>query len=357
MQEMSDITFDEEEDDFATSEEELKDYLEKLRVKINIFGAGGAGSNTINRLMKEGINGSTLIACNTDAKHLLKIKANHKILLGKNLTRGLGSGAEPKVGEQSAKESDRDIMKYLSGTNIVFITAGLGGGTGTGAAPYIASRARDSNVLSISVVTLPFKSEGRKRMENAEYGLSRLLRNSDSVIIIPNDKLLELVPDLPLEKAFRFADEIIVKSITGISDLVTKPGLINLDFNDLRTVMKNSGLAMIGMGMSDEEAGERIEKAVEKAINSPFLDLDLSGATGVIINVTGGRDLQLEEASSAVEMIRQKVGKHARIIWGATVDQKYDGTVEILIVATGLPNPYRSVESERKSGDDIDTVT
>lgn len=354
---MVDINFDDEEDDFATSESELKEYLEKLRVKIDIFGAGGAGSNTINRLMNEGINGANLIACNTDAKHLLSIKSNHKVLLGKTLTRGLGSGAEPRIGEQSAKESDREIMKYLSGANIAFITAGLGGGTGTGAAPYIAGRARDSNTLSISVVTLPFTSEGKKRKENAEWGLERLLRNSDTVIIIPNDKLLELVPDLPLEKAFRFADEIIVKSISGITDLVTKPGLINLDFNDLRTVIKNSGLAMIGMGMSDEEPGERVEKAVEKALNSPFLELDISSATGVIINVTGGRDLQLEEASNAADMIRKKVNRQARIIWGATVDQKYDGTVEILIIATGLRKPGSLMFEGKEKAGDIDIVS
>lgn len=357
MQEMSYISNEEDEDDFATSEEELREYLERLRVKINIFGLGGAGSNTINRLMQEHLKGITLIACNTDAKHLLKIKANHKVLLGKNLTRGLGSGAEPKVGEQSARESDREIMKFITGTNIVFITAGMGGGTGTGAAHYVASRARESNVLSISVVTLPFTSEGRKRKENADYGLAKLVRNSDSVIIIPNDRLLDLVPDLPLEKAFKFADEIIVKSITGISDLVTKPGLINLDFNDLNTVMRNSGVAMIGMGMSDEEPGERIEKAVDKALNSAFLSMDLSEATGVIINVTGGQDLQLDEASSAAELIRKKVGKHARIIWGATVDQKYDGRVEILVVATGLSYPLGSGASTAGNGDDIDTVS
>jgi cell division protein FtsZ len=328
--------FDDREDDFSTSDEELQNYLEQLRVKIMIFGAGGAGSNTINRLMKEGINGATMIACNTDAPHLLKTKANHKILMGKTLTRGLGSGADPRVGEQAARESDQEIMKYITGTDIAFITAGLGGGTGTGSAPYIASRAKDSGALTISVVTLPFKSEGKVRMENATQGLSRLSNFSDTVIIIPNDKLLELVPDLPLEKAFRFADEIIVKAITGISDLVTKPGLINLDFNDLKTIVKDSGLAMIGIGMSSAEPGMRVEEAVQKAMNSPFLKFDMSNSSGVIINITGGSDLQLEESSSAAEIIRKQVGKSTQIIWGATVDPKYTGSVEVLVVATGL---------------------
>ncbi|HLH86372.1 MAG TPA: cell division protein FtsZ [Thermoplasmataceae archaeon] len=348
---------DHEEDDFITSDEELQEYLEKLRVKIRIFGAGGAGSNTINRLMKEGISGAQMIACNTDAPHLLRVKANNKILMGKTLTRGLGSGADPRVGEQAAKESDQEIMKFLSGSDIVFVTAGLGGGTGTGSAHYIAGRARDNGALAISVVTLPFKSEGKIRMDNACWGLNRLLKASDTVIIIPNDKLLELVPDMPLEKAFRFADEIIVKSITGISDLVTKPGLINLDFNDLRTVMKNSGLAMIGMGLSSGEPGSRLEEAVQKALNSPFLQLDMSTATGVIINVTGGTDMQLEEASTAADMIRKKVGRTTRIIWGATVDPKFNGQIEVLLVATGLSSDIVNCGDSQKSNDGIDLVS
>lgn len=328
--------YDDREEDFSTSDDELQNYLEQLRVKIMIFGAGGAGSNTINRLMKEGINGATMIACNTDAPHLLKTKANHKILMGKTLTRGLGSGADPRIGEQAAKESDQEIMKYVAGSDISFITAGLGGGTGTGSAPYIASRSKDNGALTISVVTLPFKSEGKVRMENAAQGLNKLSNYSDTVIIIPNDKLLELVPDLPLEKAFRFADEIIVKAITGISDLVTKPGLINLDFNDLKTIVKDSGLAMIGIGMSSAEPGLRVEEAVQKALNSPFLKFDMSNSSGVIINVTGGTDLQLEESSSAAEIIRKQVGRSTQIIWGATVDPKFTGSVEVLVVATGL---------------------
>ncbi|MEM3675838.1 MAG: cell division protein FtsZ [Thermoplasmataceae archaeon] len=346
-----------ENEDFITSDEELKEYIEKLRVKIRIFGAGGAGSNTINRLMKEGISGAQMIACNTDAPHLLRVRANNKILLGKTLTRGLGSGADPKVGEQAAKESDQDIMKFVSGSDIVFVTAGLGGGTGTGSAPYIAGRARDSGALAISVVTLPFKSEGKIRMDNASWGLNKLLKASDTVIIIPNDKLLELVPDMPLEKAFRFADEIIVKSITGISDLVTKPGLINLDFNDLKTVVKNSGLAMIGMGLSSGEPGSRLDEAVQKALNSPFLQMDMSSSTGVIVNVTGGTDMQLEEASAAAEIIRQRVGRTTRIIWGATVDPKFNGQIEVLIVATGLRSEIIKLWDDQKGNDGIDLVS
>ena len=348
--------FDDQDDNFSTSDEELQKYLEQLRVKIRIFGAGGAGSNTINRLMKEGINGATMIACNTDAPHLLQTKATNKILMGKNLTRGLGSGADPRIGEQAARESDQEIMKFVSGTDISFITAGLGGGTGTGSAHYIASRSRDSGALTISVVTIPFSSEGKTRMQNAIWGMKKLINSSDTVIIIPNDKLLELVPDLPLEKAFRFVDEIIVKAITGISDLVTKPGLINLDFNDLRTIMRNSGLAMIGMGISSGEPGSRVDEAVQKAMKSPFLDFDLSSASGVIINVTGGRDLQLEETNNAAEAVRKQVGRNTRIIWGATVDPKYDGNVEVLIVATGISSNNLPKFDNVDSGSGIDFV-
>lgn len=335
-----------------TSDEELLNVIERLKVHIKIFGAGGAGSNSINRLMKEGIKGANLIACNTDAPHLLRIRSHNKILLGKNLTRGLGSGADPRIGEEAARESEHEILKFVNGSDIMFVTAGLGGGTGTGSAHYIAKIAKNLGALTIGVVTLPFKSEGVVRMQNASWGLSKLVRASDTVIIIPNDKLLELVPDLPLEKAFKFADEIIVKAIAGLTDLVTNPGLINLDFNDLKTIMENSGVAMIGIGVSSANENSRVVDAVEKAINSPFLQLDMSSATGVIVNVKGGRDMQLQEANDAAEEVRKRVGKNARIIWGANVDEKYDGKVEILVVATGLASDYLKLASESSKPDD-----
>ena len=351
--------FEEEEEKIGTSEEELQEYLDKLKVKIRVFGAGGAGSNTINRLMKEGIVGASLIACNTDAAHLLKIKANHKVLLGKNLTRGLGSGADPKVGEQAAKESDQEIVKYTSSVDIAFVAAGLGGGTGTGSAYYIASRAKEGGSLTISVVTMPFTSEGSVRLKNAMWGLRKLIRASDCVILIPNDKLVELVPDMPMEKAFRFADEVMVRAITGISDLITKPGLINLDFNDLRTIMKDTGLAMIGMGQGMGEPGTRVSDAVQKALASPFLQLDMSKASGVIVNVIGGKDLQLEETSNASDMIRKRVGKNTRIIWGTTVDNRVEsGTVQVLVVATGLTTTvYPEMAGEVESDHGMDMIS
>ncbi len=351
--------YNEQNDVVRTSDEELLNVIERLKVHIKIFGAGGAGSNSITRLMKEGIKGANLIACNTDAPHLLRVRSHNKILLGKNLTRGLGSGADPKVGEEAARESEGELLKYISGSDILFVTAGLGGGTGTGTAHYIARIARNLGALTIGVVTLPFKSEGVVRMQNANWGLSKLLKSSDTVIIIPNDKLLELVPDLPLEKAFKYADEIIVKAISGLTDLVTNPGLINLDFNDLKTIMQNSGVAMIGIGVSTENEDTRIIDAVEKAINSPFLQIDMSSATGVIVNVKGGRDMQLQEANNAAEEVQKRVGKDAKIIWGASIDEKYDGKVEILIVATGLSSDYygKSLASFSKPEDDLDFIS
>lgn len=342
-----------------TSDEELLNIIDRLKVHIKIFGAGGAGSNSVNRLMKEGIKGASLIACNTDAPHLLRVKSHNKILLGKNLTRGLGSGADPRVGEEAAKESDHEIIKFVNGSDILFVTAGLGGGTGTGSAHYIARVGKNIGALTIGVVTLPFRSEGSVRMQNARYGLNKLLKSSDTVIIIPNDKLLELVPDLPLEKAFKYADEIIVKAIVGITDLVTNPGLINLDFNDLKTIMQNSGMAMIGIGVSDEKTDKRVVDAVDKAVNSPFLQMDMSTATGVIVNIKGGRDLQLKEANSAAAEVSRLVGPNAKIIWGASLDDSYEGKVEVLIVATGLSSKVSNLggtESDDK-GDDIDIVS
>lgn len=356
---MDDPDFPENDSSITTSDDELQEFIERLKVHIRIFGTGGAGSNTINRLMREGIQGAGLVACNTDAPHLLQTRANNKILLGKNLTRGLGSGADPRIGEQAARESEHEIIKFVNGTDIAFITAGLGGGTGTGSAHYIANMAKTRGSLAISVVTLPFKSEGVVRMQNAHWGLEKLAAVSDTVIIIPNEKLLELVPDLPLEKAFKFADEIIVKAISGITELVTKPGLINLDFNDLKTIIKDSGLAMIGIGLSTEPEDDRIIDAVEKAVNSPFLQIDMSTANGVIINVTGGTDLQLQEASNAAEELRKRVGKKTRIIWGANVDPKFNGKVQILIVATGIQSdyfPYSKNHAKEKDGSDIDYV-
>ncbi|GGM74641.1 cell division protein FtsZ [Thermogymnomonas acidicola] len=331
--------FDDDDRSVLVTDEELRQIIEKLRVKIKVFGAGGAGSNTVDRLFNDNLTGVELIAANTDARHLLRKKAHHKIILGKNLTRGLGSGANPQIGEQAAREADAEIMKYISGADIVFVAAGLGGGTGTGSAPYIASRAREAGALAISVVTLPFSSEGAVRMNNAKWGLTKLLSASDCVLVIPNDSLASVSPDTELDKAFRFVDEVIERTIKGISELVTKPGVINLDFNDLKTVVRDSGLAMVGIGQATGEPGDRIRQAIEAAFNFPYLKVDMKTATGVIINVTGGLDMILEEVNATAEEVRKKVGKGTRIILGATLDKEMNGKIQVLIVATGVTSP------------------
>ncbi|MEW6070558.1 MAG: cell division protein FtsZ, partial [Candidatus Thermoplasmatota archaeon] len=254
----------------SKEDKELEELLQSLRVNVKVTGCGGSGCNTITRIVQEGIVGAELFAMNTDAQHLLRnVRAPRKVLLGKHSTRGLGAGAIPAVGESATIETEEEIKRALSGAHITFLTCGLGGGTGTGGLPVIAKIARDLNALTIAIVTLPFKAEGLVRMKNALMGLEKLKDIADTVIVIPNDKLLELVPRMPLNAAFRFADEILMRSIKSITEMMTKPGLINVDYADLKTIMKNGGVAMIGLGESDAE--DRAQKAIQQALASPLL--------------------------------------------------------------------------------------
>ena len=234
----------------SPDDEELAKIVEQLKVGIKIVGCGGGGSNTVNRCMEEGVFGAEMVAANTDAKHLLTIKAHRKVLLGKRITRGLGAGALPQVGEEAAREAEDDLVNALGRVDIAFVTAGMGGGTGTGSAPIVADIAKRQKALVISVVTLPFSSEGRVRMENALFGLEKIRRNSDTTIVIPNDKLLQLVPRLPLDQAFKVADGILMEALKGLTEIITKPGLVNLDYADIKTIMAGGGVAMIGIGES-----------------------------------------------------------------------------------------------------------
>jgi len=318
------------------TDEELMKLVESLKVNITIFGCGGGGSNTITRLVESGISGATLVAANTDAKHLLTVPAPHKILLGKRATKGLGAGGLPEVGEKSAQEAEEEIEKYLEDAQIVFVTAGMGGGTGTGSAPYIARKAKEKGALVMGVVTTPFKAEGTIRMENAKKGLRRLRQSVDTAIVIPNDKLLELVPRLPLDAAFKVVDEVLMESIKGITEILTKPGLVNIDYNDLMTIMKNGGVAMIGIGSSDSDY-DRVEKAVDEALNSPMLgDVDVSASRGALIRVVGGNDMTIQEAEKAASLIGERINPMARIIWGCAVDPQMEGKISILAVITGV---------------------
>jgi len=317
-------------------DDDLMKLVETLRINIKIIGCGGGGCNTINRLTQSGIVGAQLLAINTDAPHLLHIHAPKKMLIGKKLTKGLGAGALPEVGEAAAKENEDELKAYIGGSHIVFVTAGMGGGTGTGAAQYVAKTAKESGSLVMGIVTLPFKAEGHLRMENALKGLEKLRKFTDTTIVINNDKLLELVPRLPLDAAFKVADEILMNAIKGITEIITKPGLVNIDYSDLMTIMKNGGVAMIGMGDSDEDR-ERVDEAVKEALSSPLLgEVDVSQSKGALVRIVGGSDMTITEAQRAVELVGQRISPTARIIWGCTVDPTMEKSVNILLVLTGV---------------------
>ena len=242
---------------FVSDDAELERILASLRTNVKIIGIGGGGTNTIDRLVEAGIIGAELYAANTDAQHLLTIRAPHKILLGRRVTRGLGAGALPQVGEEAAREAEEEIRAALQGADMVFLTCGLGGGTGTGGAPYVAQLSKEMGALTIAICTFPFRAEGAIRAENAEFGLEKLRNFADTVIVIPNDKLIELVPRLALNAAFKVADDVLMRAIKGITEVITKPGLVNLDFNDIKTIMKGGGVAMIGLGESDRETARK----------------------------------------------------------------------------------------------------
>ena len=334
---------------------ELEEVLAGLTTNIKVVGYGGAGTYTIERCFEAKIYGAELIAINTDAQHLLNARVPHKMLIGKHVTKGLGAGSLPEKGREAAIESESEIKKALEGADIVFITCGLGGGTGTGSAPIVARISKELGALTLSIVTMPFSVEGRIRKENAEMGLARLKDICDTVIVIPNDKLLEIAPRMPLNKAFKVADEILMRSIKGITEMITKPGLINLDFADLKTIMKQGGVAMIGLGESDSE--NRAIEAVNEALSSPLLDVDVSDASGALVNVIGGEDMTIKEAEGVVEEVYSRINPDATIIWGAGIDKSLKGTIKVMIVLTGVKSkqilgPSTEIE-EKEYGIDI----
>ena len=324
----------EEGSDVKDVDRQLEELLKRQSAKIKIIGVGGGGGNSLNRMKEIGIKGGELIAVNTDAQDLLYANADVKILIGKELTQGLGAGSNPKIGEEAAKESESEIKKRLVGSDLMFITCGLGGGTGTGAAPVIANIAKKQGALIIGVVTLPFTIEGKKRVENAMGGLERMESIVDTLIVIPNDKLLELAPDLPLQTAFKIADEILTNAVKGITELITTTGLVNLDFADIRAVMSDGGVSLIGMGESDST--NRAFESVERAIKNPLLDVDISGATGALINIIGGNDMSLDECKVVMEQVGKKLSPEAKIIWGAQLSADMDKSMRVLLIVTGV---------------------
>lgn len=303
--------------------------------QIRVIGVGGGGSNAVNRMIQANMMGIEFIAINTDAQALLLTEAPHRIRIGDKLTRGLGAGGNPSVGAKAAEESAEEIYEALKGSDMVFITAGMGGGTGTGASPIVAQIAREVGALTVGVVTRPFSFEGKKRQMAAEEGIANLKQHVDTLITVPNDRLLQVADKrTPLAEAFRLADDVLRQGIQGISDLITVPGLINLDFADVKTIMSAAGSALMAIG---EASGEnRAIDAAQVAIASPLLDIDISGARGVLFNITGGMDLTLYEVNEAADIISQAAHPEANIIFGAVQDPNYDGRVKITVIATGF---------------------
>ena len=328
---------------------ELEELLSKQRASIKVVGCGGGGNNTINRIAEVGVHGAETIGINTDAQDLLYTTADKKILIGREVTKGLGAGSDPRVGEEAARENEHDIKNALTDADMVFITCGMGGGTGTGSAPVVAEIAKKMGALTVGIVTMPFTMEGNRRYDNAVIGLEKLQQFVDTLIVIPNDKLLELAPDLPLHTAFKVADEILTNAVKGIAELVTKAGLVNLDFADIRAVMSNGGVALIGVGESDSE--NRAVEAVEKAINNPLLDVDITGATGALINVAGSKDLTLNEARKVVETISQKLSEDAKIIWGAQIYDDLGDVLRAMLIVTGVKSPQIFGKTKKLSED------
>ncbi len=315
---------------------------------IKVIGIGGGGNNAVNRMINANITSASYVAINTDKQDLLMSNADQRLQIGEKITRGLGAGAEPEIGLKAAEESKASISEILKDTDLVFITAGMGGGTGTGAAPVVAQLAKEMGILTIAVVTKPFSFEGKKRMENAEKGLENLKKYVDTLVIIPNDKLFQLVPkDTPAVEAFNYADDVLRQGIQGISDLIVTPGLINLDFADVRSIMKNKGLAHMGIGHGKGE--NKTIEAVRQAVSSPLLETTIEGATGVLINVKGGMDLPLSQVYEAADLVKQVVDPECNIIFGSGIDDAMNDEVEITIIATGFNDGKNALTQDNLS--------
>lgn len=315
----------------------LKEFLEKVKARIVIMGVGGGGSNTITRLNAIGIDSVETVAVNTDAQHLLITTADRKLLIGRELCGGNGSGGDPHIGEEAARENADEIEEFLSGSDLLFIMAGLGGGTGTGASPVIAEIGKRVGAAVVSVVTLPFTAEGAKKREIAMKGLAKLASVSDTIVVVNNDKILEIAKELPLYQAFFISDEIVARAVKGVVELVMKPGLVNVDLADLRNVIESGGPAVLTFGESDGE--NRAMEAVDDALGNPLLDADISGGKAAIVNITSGPDFSLEEMQQIVETIVSSLDPNANVIWGARIDESLKGSVQVLLVVTGVASP------------------
>jgi len=338
----------------ATTDDELADLLESVTARILVVGVGGAGNNAVTRIMEVGVEGAETLAANTDAQDLYFCSSNHKLLLGKETCGGLGAGNDPDVGEAAALETYEVIKDVVRG-DLVFITAGMGGGTGTGAAPLVAKAAKENGSLTVAIVCLPFDVEGETRRRNATRGLTALMEHVDTLIAIPNEKLLEIAPDLSLPEAFMVADEVLVRAVKGIAELISKPGLVNLDFADVRTTMKNGGVSIIALGEGQGE--NRAEEAVINALRNPLIDVSIENARNILVNVSGSPDLQLAEAKRVIELVTEQVHPGAEIIYGALISQELEDRLRVTIIAAGVNSPYVFDNTERVTplADDLKT--
>ncbi|HII38966.1 TPA: cell division protein FtsZ [Candidatus Micrarchaeota archaeon] len=314
--------------------------------KIMVIGCGGGGCNSINRLARAGIKGAEMVAINTDRLHLTTVSESvKKVLIGASITRGLGAGGYPEVGAKCADASREALEKIMDGADLVFLTAGMGGGTGTGSAPVVGEIARKEGAIVISIVTYPFALE-RARLEKADQGLEALKPNSDTIIVIDNNRLVQIVPNLPIDQAFNVADEIIARAVRGITETITTPSLVNLDFADVRAVMSNGGVSMIAVG--EAKGTNRAKEVVANTLNHALLDVDFTGATGVLLHVTGGPDMTLGECNQIGEALTEKVDPNATVIWGARVDPQFEGKIEAIAIFTGIQSPYVLGKSTRE---------
>jgi cell division protein FtsZ len=303
--------------------------------RIEVIGVGGGGSNAVNRMIASDLQGVGYRVLNTDAQALLQSAAKQRVQLGQKLTRGLGAGGNPAIGQKAAEESRSDLAQTLQGADLVFIAAGMGGGTGTGAAPVVAEVAKECGALTVGIVTKPFGFEGRRRMRQAEEGIARLSEHVDTLIVIPNDRLREAIAGAPLQDAFRAADDVLRMGVKGISDIITKPGLVNVDFADVRSVMTDAGTALLGLGVGSGRS--RASEAAQAAISSPLLEsARIDGAKGCVINISGGKDMTLEDMTTASEVIYDVVDPEANIIVGAVVDERLEGEIHVTVIATGF---------------------
>jgi len=330
----------------STKSDRPEDFFETP--KIMVIGAGGAGCNSINRLGRSGIKGAELVAINTDKNHLTMITDNaRKLLIGSSITRGLGAGGYPEIGAKAADVSRDALEKVMDRADLVFLTCGMGGGTGTGASPVIAELARKQGAIVISIVTYPFALE-RARLEKADKGIETLKEQVDTLIVIDNNRLVEIVPNLPIDQAFNVADEVIARAVRGITETITTPSLINLDFADVRAVMTNGGVSMIAVG--EAKGPNRVEDVVENTLHHALLDVDYTGATGVMLHITGGADMTLGECNQIGEKLTEKVDPNATVIWGARIDPSMEGKIEAIAIFTGIQSPYVLGKSVHGSG-------